>query len=153
MPAVYRVAKAKYPVFDGTGAYLAGGRWNSPGRPVVYGSTCLAGCLLEVLVHAGRMQKLPGAHHCARADVPDDLAVEAVDEARLPGWDATDSPAARAYGDAWLAEGRSAVLSVPAAASRPFGRNLLLNPLHPDYARIRPHPPEPVAWDARLFRV
>lgn len=153
MAAVYRVTKAKYPVFDGTGAYLEGGRWNSPGRPVVYGSSCLAGCLLEVLVHAGRMHRIPGAHHCARAEVPDDLAVEVVDESRIPGWDAAESSAARAYGDAWLAAGRSAVLSVPAAASRPFGRNLLLNPLHPDFARVRLGAPEPIAWDARLFRV
>ena len=153
MPSVYLIAKARYPVFDGTGAYLEGGRWNSPGRPVVYGSTCLAGCLLEVLVHAGCLQKIPGAHHCARAEVPDDLAMETVDEARLPGWDAPDSSAARAFGDAWLAEARSAVLSVPAAAARPFGRNLLLNPAHPDFARIRLHPPEPIAWDARLFSV
>jgi RES domain-containing protein len=153
MPPVYRITKARYPVFDGTGAYLEGGRWNSPGRPAVYGSTCLAGCLLEVLVHAGRMQRIPGAHHCARAEIPDDLAIEVVDEARLPGWDAADSSSARAYGDAWLAEGRSAVLSVPAAAARPLGRNLVLNSAHPDYGRIRPHPPEPLAWDARLFSV
>jgi RES domain-containing protein len=153
MPTVYRVAKARYPVFDGTGAYLEGGRWNSPGRPVVYGSTCLAGCLLEILVHAGRLQKVPGAHHCARAEIPDGVAVETVDEAALRGWEAEESAAARAYGDAWLAEGRTAVLSVPAAASRPLGRNLLLNPLHPDYARIRAEPGVPISWDARLFRV
>ncbi|HEV2146854.1 MAG TPA: RES domain-containing protein [Longimicrobiaceae bacterium] len=153
MPTVYRVAKARYPVFDGTGAYLEGGRWNSPGRPVVYGSTCLAGCLLEILVHAGRLQKVPGAHHCARAEIPDDLPVEVVDEARLPGWELEESSSARAYGDAWLAEGRTAVLSVPAAAARPLGRNLLLNPAHPDYPRIRVHAPAPISWDARLFRV
>ncbi len=153
MPAVYRVTKAKYPVFDGTGAYLEGGRWNSPGRPVVYGSTCLAGCLLETLVHAGRLQKLPGTHHCARAEIPDDVEVETLDESRLPGWEEPESASARAYGDAWLAGARSAVLSVPAAAARPFGRNLLLNPAHPDYVRIRFHAPEPISWDARLFRV
>lgn len=153
MPAVYRVVKAKHPVFDGTGAYLQGGRWNSPGRPVVYGSTCLAGCLLEVLVHAGPLHRLPGAHHCAAAHLPDDLAIETVDEARLPGWELEDSSQARACGDAWLAEARTAALSVPAAAARPFGRNLLLNPAHPDYGRIRFDPPAPIAWDARLFRV
>jgi len=153
MPTVYRVTKAKYPVFDGTGAYLEGGRWNSPGRRVVYGSTCLAGCLLETLVHAGRLQKLPGTHHCARAEIPDDVEVVTLDESRLPGWDEPESPYARAYGDAWLTGARSAVLSVPAAAARPFGRNLLLNPTHPDYSRIRFHAPEPISWDARLFRV
>lgn len=153
MPFVYRITKAKHPVFDGTGAYLEGGRWNSPGRPVVYGSTCLAGSLLEALVHAGALRRLPGTHHCARAHVPEDLPIEVLDEARLPGWETEESAMARAYGDEWLLQGRSAVLSVPAAPARPYGRNLLLNPLHPDFARIRAEPPVPVAWDARLFRV
>lgn len=153
MPTVYRVAKARYPCFDGTGAYLVGGRWNSPGRPVVYASSCLAGCLLETLVHAGPLARLPGVHHCARAHLPDDLPVEVADEAGLPGWEAEDSAVARAYGDAWLAESRTAVLSVPSAAARPFGRNFLLNPAHPDYPRVRVEPPGPIAWDARLFRV
>ncbi len=67
MPIVFRITKTRYPVFDGTGAYLAGGRWDSPGHSVIYSPTCLAGSLLEVLVHAGRRQQLPGPHHCARA--------------------------------------------------------------------------------------
>ena len=153
MPIVYRVAKARRPVFDGTGAFLEGGRWNSTGRHVIYGSTCLAGSLLEVLAHAGRRQKLPGAHHCARAHIPDDLPVEVVDEAQLPGWDTDDSPVARAFGDEWLMMSRTAVLSVPVATARPHGRHLLLNPGHPGYARIRIEAAIPITWDARLFRV
>lgn len=153
MPTFYRIAKAKHPLFDGTGAFLFGGRWNSPGQHVIYGSPCLAGCLLEVLVHAGRRQKLPGAHLCVRAHIPEDLAIEVVDETALAGWDAEESPVARAYGDAWLGEGRSAVLLVPAAVARPYGRNLLINPHHPDHARIRIDDPVPITWDARLFRV
>lgn len=153
MPAFYRIAKARHPLLDGTGAFLFGGRWNSPGQQVIYGSTCLAGCLLEVLVHAGRRQKLPGEHQCVRAHIPEDLAIDVVDETELIGWDAEESPVARAYGDAWLSAGRSAVLSVPAAVARPYGRNLLLNPQHPDYARIRIDEPKPIVWDARLFRV
>jgi RES domain-containing protein len=37
--------------FDGEGARLYGGRWNSPGRPVVYTAGSLALAALEVLVH------------------------------------------------------------------------------------------------------
>ena len=153
MPIVYRVAKARHSVFDGTGAYLMGGRWNSAGHAVIYGSTCLAGSLLEIIAQAGRRQKLPGAHHCARAYVPEDMPIEIRDEADLPGWDVEDSAAARAYGDRWLAEQRTAVLSVPAATARPYGRHLLLNPNHADYARIAIEAPVPITWDARVFRI
>ncbi len=152
MPLFYRVCRSTRAVFDGTGAYVAGGRWNSPGRAVIYGATCLAGSLLEIVVQAGPRAKLPGSHHCARALIPDDLAIEVLDEAELPGWEAVDSASAREFGDQWLEESRTPVLSVPAATSKPFGRNLLLNPSHPHYNRIQLEPPVSVRWDVRLFR-
>lgn len=153
MPVAYRVAKATYPVFDGTGAYQTGGRWSSPGRSMIYASTCLAGCLLEILTHAGSRRKLPGLHHCARAVIPDDLEIEVVDESSLLGWDADDSAIAREYGDRWLAGARTAVLSVPALTARPYGRHWVLNPAHREYSRIDIEAHVPITWDARLFRV
>jgi RES domain-containing protein len=33
---LYRIASSKHPVWDGTGAAILGGRWNSAGRPVIY---------------------------------------------------------------------------------------------------------------------
>jgi RES domain-containing protein len=151
MPTAYRVAKVSRPVFDGSGAYLEGGRWNSPGRAAIYAATCQAGSLLEILVHCGALQKLPGPHHCARAHIPEDLFIETLDEATLPGWATEGSTAARSYGDDWLAAGRSAVLSVPAVSARPFGRNYVLNPLHTGYNRIQLEPPVAIVWDARLL--
>ncbi|HEX5724320.1 MAG TPA: RES domain-containing protein [Longimicrobiaceae bacterium] len=147
----YRVCKARYPAFDGTGASLVGGRWNSPGRPVVYCSDSYAGALLEILVHAGQRIKLPGPHHAVEARLPDDIAVEDVQPDDLPGWDAADGDASRGFGDRWLAEGRSVVLRVPAVTAQPFGRNLLVNPAHPDAGRIHVPPPVVIQWDARLF--
>jgi RES domain-containing protein len=151
VPTIYRVCKARYPVFDGTGASLEGGRWNSPGRPVIYASTCLAGSILEIIAHAGRRLRLPGSHHGARAIVPDDLPQESVDPDNLAGWAGDESVSARAYGDRWVAEGRTVLLFVPAVTAQPFGQHLLLNPRHPDFQRIETGAPQPVVWDARLF--
>jgi RES domain-containing protein len=149
--AAVRAAKVRYPVFDGEGARRAGGRWHSPGRPLIYASTCLAGALLEIVVQLGRVG-LPGSHHAAVADVSDEVAREVLTADALPGWEAMpDSPVARAYGDRWLAEVRTAVLIVPAATAQPLQQHILLNPLHPDFARIAFRPPEPIVWDVRLF--
>jgi RES domain-containing protein len=49
---VFRVADRRFPLFDGTGARIVGGRWNSPGRPLIYAAETFAGALLEVLVHS-----------------------------------------------------------------------------------------------------
>lgn len=146
----WRTCKARHDPFDGTGAALEGGRWNSAGRLVVYAADSLAGSILEILVHSARPRTLPGAHHAVSIDIPDEL-VERLEPDDLPGWDLPDAPEARAYGDAWLAGSRSAVLVVPSVPSRPVGRTVLINPLHEDARRIVRSAPFAVPWDERLF--
>ena len=51
---VYRVCRARYARLDGEGARRAGGRWNSPGRTVVYMAESVALAVLENLVHMSR---------------------------------------------------------------------------------------------------
>lgn len=149
---VYRITKTRYPCFDGTGARITGGRWNSPGRQLVYCADSMAGSLLEILVHANTPMIPPGQHHCGRAHLNGGIAVEALEPGDLHGWDSADERRSRAFGDRWLDESRTAVLVVPAATARPYGRNVLLNPAHPDFAHIHIDDPVPVEWDPRLFR-
>jgi RES domain-containing protein len=149
LPTVYRLAKRRYPVYDGTGAALEGARWNSPGRLLIYASEHYATAILEKLVHAGRTQ-LPGSHHAAAIDIPDDLSTELFDPA-APGWDAEDSASARAYGDEWHASARTAVLVVPSLPGQPIERNFIINPAHPEASRIVVRPSFDVVWDGRLF--
>lgn len=146
----WRITKVRHAPFDGTGARLFGGRWSSPGRPVIYGSASFAGAILEILAHALRPRTLPGPHHAVTIDVPDRL-VEELEPQDLPGWDDRESPAARHFGDRWLSEGRSAVLVVPSLPSRPVGRNVVINPRHREARRIRVSAPFAVPWDERLF--
>jgi RES domain-containing protein len=150
MPTVYRLAKRRYRVYDGSGAALEGARWNSPGRLVIYASEHYATALLERLVQAGRTQ-LPGALHAAAIEIPDDVPAEEFNPAAVPGWDADESATARAFGDDWHASGRSAVLIVPSLPGQPVERNFVINPGHPDAARIRVGPSFDVVWDGRLF--
>lgn len=146
----WRVCRTAYDPWDGTGASLRGGRWNSPGRPVIYAADSFAGALLEILVHTGKPRRLPGRHHAAQLDTTD-IPVEHLDEASLPGWEVRDTGAARTFGDRWLAESRTAALVVPALPSRPVGRVILINPLHPEANRIARSAAFPVPWDERLF--
>ncbi|AAP85946.1 RES domain-containing protein (plasmid) [Cupriavidus necator H16] len=148
---IFRIADRRHEVWNGTGAMLVGGRFNSPGRPVIYGALSFAGAMLEVLVHA-RIGKVPRHHVLVIGSVPEDVSVERVDVGQLPtGWDTQEDPrAARSFGDRWLAEGRSAVLLVPSVVARGEW-NALVNPTHPDAPRIQVSAPEPVQWDDRLF--
>jgi RES domain-containing protein len=131
---VWRLALGRHPELDGEGARRYGGRWNSPGVPVVYGATHLSLALLEQLVHVSP-ERLPDAFRAFAIELPDDVAVETV---RLAP-DAGDAVARRRYGDVWAGALRSAVLIVPSvlvpATLDPGGigtdeRNVVLNPRH-----------------------
>jgi RES domain-containing protein len=150
LPTVYRLAKRRYPVYDGTGAALEGARWNSPGRLLIYASEHYATAILEKLVHAGRTA-LPGVHHAAAIQIPDNVSMELFDPGAVPGWDTEESGAARAFGDGWHTAQRTAVLVVPSLPGQPVERNFIINPAHPDSARIKVRPSFDVVWDGRLF--
>ena len=127
-----------------------GGRWNSPGRAVIYAADSFAGSLLEILAHALRPRTLPGPHHASRFDI-DDAAIELVRPESVPGWQEPSSSPARSFGDRWLEELRSPALAVPALPSRPVGRIVLINPVHPGSSRIIRAAPVAIPWDERLF--
>ena len=63
---VYRVCRARYARLDGDGARRVGGRWNSPGRTVVYMAESTALAVLENLVHMSR-QDFPSGYVCVAA--------------------------------------------------------------------------------------
>ena len=147
---IVRIADSRHPVWDGTGALLVGGRFNSPGRAVIYGALSFAGAMLEVLVHA-RIGKVPRHHVFVLADVPADLPVEQAETGALPaGWDTQDLDIARAFGNRWIDETRSAVLLVPSVVARGEW-NAMVNPAHPGAARLVVTAPQAVIWDTRLF--
>jgi len=149
----YRIGDARRAIYDGTGAFLHGGRWNSPGRRVIYAGDSLALAMLEVLVHTNT-GRIPPRHALVEIDIPDRLTVEILDPGAVPGWDASDELASRAYGDHWHASQRAAVLAVPSIVTwktAAHGRNLVLNQDHPEAATIAAAPAKPVVWDERLF--
>lgn len=150
MPVVYRIAKKHHPVYDTAGAVRVGGRWTSPGAAVIYTSEHYATAILEGLVHRGRLA-LPGPHHGVAIRVPDDVRIERFDPTAYRGWDLEGSAVARAYGDAWFAARRTSVLAVPSVPGQPAEWNFVINPAHPDAARIHPLDPFDVRWDGRLF--
>ena len=146
----FRIADRRFPIFDGTGARLIGGRWNSPGRPVIYAAETYAGALLEVLVHSN-LGRVPKTHAAIEISIPDSIAVESLDALSLPAWDAEDQLASRTFGDEWLNTKRSAVLMVPSMVLRGWEHNVLINPEHPHFHRIVVSEPQDVQWDKRLY--
>lgn len=147
----YRIADARHPIFDATGAMLHGGRWNSIGLRVIYAAETYAGALLEILVHSNLSQP-PKNHRVVRIVVPDNVAIETVPIDHVENWDAADMIASRAFGDRWIQENGTAILRVPSVITNGRESNIVFNTAHSEFALVRTDDPEPMHLDARLFR-
>jgi len=146
----WRLTKAKYAstAFDGEGARLYGGRWNSPGRAVVYAAGSLALAALEILVHVRSREELRG-YVKFRLEFPEEL-VSTVDDELPVDWQQGRAPdSTRKVGDRWLEAGDTPILRVPSVVI-PEEWNYLLNPQHPHFGKIELGPPTPFAFDTRL---
>jgi RES domain-containing protein len=137
----WRLCRRPHADLDGEGARRFGGRWNSPGRPVVYLAEHPALAALEVRVHLDLpFELLPADYVLMRVAVPDPAAEE-VDAV-------ADTVTA---GDAWLAEARTATLRVPSVLV-PHAWNILFNPHHSVAAQAEISGIEPFGFDPRLWR-
>jgi RES domain-containing protein len=150
---VWRICNEKWAktAFDGQGAKIYGGRWNSIGIAVVYTSSSLALAALESLVHLG-VKKIPLNYVAISADIPENLTIEKVELNKLPqNWRDDPAPAELAIiGNQWVSSGASAIFKVPSAVIDEEW-NYLIYPEHPDFDQIQIGLPKPFQFDARLF--
>ncbi|HLH93212.1 MAG TPA: RES family NAD+ phosphorylase [Xanthobacteraceae bacterium] len=135
----------------GQGGLLAGARWHSRGRRIVYLADHPAVALIELLVHLEvDAAELPDTFQLLAVDVTEDIASETVGGLDLPIGRQKDPTFTRTVGDRWLAEGRTALLQVPSALL-PATFNWLLNPVHIDAARIKIAEIIETPFDSRLL--
>lgn len=133
----YRLVKRKWrqAAFDGEGARLYGGRWNSKGKACVYlaGSASLA--MLEVMVHLDDYQLLE--HYTLLEVVLQKSTVMSLSTESLPkDWAVEPAPASTAeIGDNWLESQSSLALAVPSAVV-PRERNYLINLQHAHFQAL-----------------
>ena len=151
MPTAWRIvsrARAEQ-AFEGEGARLFGGRWNSPGVSVVYAADSRALAALELLVHLNRSN--PSVRFVRfRVDFPAGL-VSRPELSRYLESVVTPSIDTRTQiaGDHWLATSKAPIIRV-CSSIIPEEYNYLLNPKHPKFSQVSIGPPEPFAFDPRL---
>lgn len=153
MPTAWRLVRRKHArtALDGSGARLSGGRFNSEGVAVVYAADMLALALVEIAVHVPSYRGLRDRVAFALT-FADDLIERLPEEALPDDWRSVPpSRSTQHLGDAWVREGRSAVLQVPSVVV-PHHSNFILNSAHPNFERIVAGTPEPVPIDPRLIK-
>jgi RES domain-containing protein len=138
---VWRICRRPFADLSGNGARLYGGRWNKPGRPLIYAAETAALAVLEVRVHLDLDWDM----------LPDDYVLVAIDTAAIVAetiHEPPDDP--RAIGDAWIESRRSALLRVPSGIV-PESYNVLINPAHSDALSIHLGPVRPFRFDRRVW--
>lgn len=146
----FRVADPRHPLFDGSGAYLKGGRWNSPGKRIIYAAETYAGALLEALVHLN-FDNVPRGYGWIEIAIAARTSIERISPATIPGWNTGDLTSTRKLGDRWHLEKSSAVLLVPSVVTSGVEHNVLINPEHPEIRLLKVSDVREVVWDQRLF--
>ena len=114
---------------------------------MVYASTTLDLCVLELLVHVD-LSLVPPDLVWFEVDVPDDaiLELDAPD-----GWIDLSSPSAVEAGDAWR-RARSSVATLVPSALVPISDNALINPRHGRFGELVISEPRDLELDRRLPR-
>jgi RES domain-containing protein len=152
MLSAWRIVKRRYAgrAFDGEGARRYGGRWNSPGRAVVYVSESRALATLEVLAGLRSPAVVP-AYVLIRVELNAALVQNAEAANLPPNWkESPPTSDTQRIGDAWLEAAASVALRVPSALV-PDEFNYLLSPRHPDFGLVRIGSPEGLYIDPRLL--
>jgi len=139
---------SNYADLSGAGGLRAAGRWHSQGRRIVYLADHPSSALLEMLIHLDR-DLIPSTYQLLRLSIPNDIAIEVIDSELSADW-RIKIMHSREIGDRWLDRSTSALLRVPSAISE-RGNNYLLNPAHPDAAKITVAEVIKAPFDPRLL--
>ena len=152
MIEVFRISNTRFiNDISGTGARLAGGRWNFKGRAVLYTSESRALSNSEYLVGLN-LTEVPANTSIATISIPD-YSVEQINIEDLPdNWSENPAPMDLAeIGSDWLERCENLSLRVPSAVVyRDW--NIVINPAHPSFHEVKLINTEPYFFDKRFFK-
>jgi len=117
---------------------------------MVYTSTSLALAAIETFVNL-EPNLQPDDLVSIDGEIPVALEIGRLDPKTLPRtWYETRDESLRHFGDEWIRAGKTVALLVPSAPIRGEW-NLLLNPTHSEFHKIKFGAPVPFEFDARMF--
>ena len=150
---VYRLTRAKYSgILSGKGSALKGARWNSTGIELIYTAGNRSLAMAEVAVHF-TLATLPADYMMVTINIPDSVSVQEMKEKELPtDWRNFPHPiSTQIIGDRFVAENKFCVLRIPSVVTL-GDYNLLINPKHRDFVKIKMKSVEKFPFDKRILR-
>ncbi len=149
----FRLSREKYAsTLSGKGAALKGARWNSIGVEIIYTASNRSLAMAEVAVHL-TLATIPDDYVILTIYLPDNISAQKLTEADLPpDWNTFPHPAAtQAVGDKCVTENKYCVLQIPSAVTK-GDYNLLINPHHKEFSKVKVIETEKFPFDTRIFK-
>lgn len=150
---VYRLSRAMFAEsLSGKGAALKGARWNSIGVELIYTASNRSLAMAEVAVHL-TIATLPDDYRMVTIFLPNNISLKKLDVTDLPeDWNVFPHPAnTQIIGDRFVSENKFCVLQIPSAVTA-GDYNLLLNPQHREFKRVKILEVERFPFDKRIFK-
>jgi RES domain-containing protein len=147
---VYRFSPKQFiDNITGEGSKLFGGRWNFKGLPALYTSFTTSLALLELLIHSASHDEIKN-NSLALIELPekDLLAIEST-RLKTNWWH--DEEYTKYIGSEFLKSKKSLLLKVPSAVIQ-HEYNIIVNPLHIDFKKIKLKEIRDFNFDVRLFK-
>ena len=150
---VFRLVRKKYPIeLSGKGAAISGARWNSKGIEMIYCAQNRALAMSEVLVHL-TLATLPTDFVMITISIPDEVLITVLNPKKLNvDWNVfPNSFETPILGDDFINKNEACVLKFPSAVVK-GDFNYLINPLHPDFYKIKITEQVDFPFDKRIFK-
>jgi RES domain-containing protein len=133
----------------GTGSYLHGGRWNTPGTRLVYTAENNVLAAFEVALRIP-LDQISRNYVMIPVEVPDEADVYSPPNLAA-NWH-TNQKLSRQVGDTFTKEGKHLLMKVPSALITD-SYNYLINPGHPLIEKVKLKAPRTILFDKRLMEM
>jgi len=150
---VYRLSREKFAnTLSGKGAAIKGARWNSAGVEIIYTASNRSLAMAEVAVHF-TLATLPVDYMMTTIFIPDDIPLQRLQLTDLPNdWNTFPHPKkTQTIGDTFINDNEYCILEIPSAVTQ-GDFNIIINPNHIDFKRIKILSNEKFPFDKRIFK-
>ena len=149
---VYRISNALYSDdISGIGAKLYGARWNTKGTPMLYCSGHISLAILELLVHS-QFKNFSIDLDLIIIQLPVNVAAAEISAKKIKANWEKDAGYTQFIGDEFIRNKQDLILKVPSAVIQEES-NFLVNPLHPDFKKVKILDTRSFKTDERLFSI
>lgn len=149
---VFRLSRFKYISYlSGKGAAIKGARWNNIGTEIIYTANNRSLAMAEVAVHFS-LATIPEGYYMITIFIPNNTSIKIVQVKDLPEkWNQfPHNKNTQIFGDDFINSNDYCLLKIPSVVTK-GDYNVLINPFHPEFEKIKIIAQEKFPFDERLF--